>query len=308
MLDAFIPPIQQILIIAVPLLFAALGELITEKSGILNLGVEGMMLVGAIGGFIIAVSTGNSYLGLFGGMLAAMTIAGLFAFITIVLQASQIAAGLATTIFGAGLSAMLGSGFVGISLSPIAPLAIPLLSDIPFIGAAFFRHDPLVYLSILATISVWFFLQRTRAGMVLRAVGENHDAAHALGYAVNRMRFFAVLVGGAFSGLAGCYLSLVYTPLWSENMTAGRGWIAIALVVFGVWSPFRIMLGAYLFGTILFMQLFAQAQGFDLIPPAFLSMLPYLCTIVVLIFISRNLKRLRLNSPQSLGRNFFADS
>ena len=299
--------LAQILVIAVPLLLAALGELISEKAGVLNLGVEGMMLVGAIGGFMVAASFDTSFLGLVAGMLAASALAAVFAFLVLFLNASQVAAGLATTIFGIGLSAMLGKGYVGISLQPIAKLAIPLLGDIPFFGPVLFNHDPLVYLSIVLTVCVWYFFTKTRAGLIVRAVGENHHAAHALGYPVRLVRFAAVVAGGAFAGLAGCYLSLVYTPLWSENMTAGRGWIAIALVVFGVWAPFKVMLGAYLFGAISIAQLLVQARGISLVPTEFLSMLPYLGTILVLVIMSRNTRLLRLNAPQSLGKNFFAD-
>ena len=299
--------LAQVLIISVPLLLAALGELIAEKSGVLNLGVEGMMIVGAICGFIAAVVSGNSYLGFIAGMLAAAALAALFATLVLVINASQVAAGLATTIFGIGLSAMLGKDFVGISLTPLQPIHVAVLSDLPLIGKVLFQHDPIVYLSIALTALVWYLLYKTRAGLILRAVGENHHAAHALGYKVNKIRFLAVVTGGAFAGLGGCYLSLVYTPLWSENMTAGRGWIAIALVVFATWSPLRVMLGAYLFGAILIAQLLVQARGIDLIPSEFLSMLPYLSTIVVLALISRNPTVLRLNAPQCLGKNFFAE-
>lgn len=288
---------------ATPLLLAALGELVTEKSGILNLGIEGMMLVGAIAGFAVTATTGSASLGIVASALAGAAMGLLFAVLTLLLLTNQVATGLALTIFGIGLSALLGKPFVGRPLPRLPQLSIHGLSDLPLIGPLLFGQDALVYLSVFMAILVHFFLSRTRPGLILRAVGENHDAAHALGYPVIRIRFFAVLFGGAMSGLGGAYLSLAYTPLWSEGMTAGRGWIALALVVFSTWKSVRLLLGAYFFGFVSIAQLHAQGFGIQ-VPPEFLSMLPYIATILVLVLISRDATRIRLNAPACLGKVF----
>ena len=292
---------------ATPLLFAALGELVTEKSGVLNLGVEGMMLVGAVSAFAVAAGTGSLYAGAAAGALAGASLALLFGLLTLSLVANQVATGLALTIFGIGLSALLGQDYVGTPLNALPKLAVPGLSDAPFIGPVLFGHDALVYLSFALVAAVAWFLYRTRGGLVLRAVGESHDAAHAIGYPVIRIRYLAVAFGGAMAGIGGAYLSLVYTPMWIENMTAGRGWIALALVVFATWRPGRVVLGAYLFGGVTILQLHAQGVGLG-VASQLLSMLPYLATVLVLVLISRNRILIRLNAPADIGRTFKPDT
>ncbi|MCM8734215.1 ABC transporter permease [Azospirillum sp. A1-3] len=292
---------------ATPLLFAALGELVVEKSGVLNLGVEGMMLVGAVCGFAVTVQTGSATAGFLIAALAGAATASLFAVLTLFLLANQVATGLALTLFGVGLSALIGQGFVGIPLDGLPKLYIPGLTDLPVVGQAVFGQDVMVYLAVAAVPLVHLFLYRTRAGLVLRAVGENHTAAHALGYKVLRIRFLAVLFGGAMAGLGGAFLSMDYTPMWAENMTSGRGWIALALVVFATWKPARAMLGAWLFGGVTILQLHVQGLGID-VPSQLLSMLPYLATVLVLVLISRDVARIRLNAPACLGKLFHPDA
>ncbi|ALG70924.1 ABC transporter permease [Azospirillum thiophilum] len=292
---------------ATPLLFAALGELVVEKSGVLNLGVEGMMLVGAVCGFAVTVQTGSAVTGLVVAALAGAATASLFAVLTLFLLANQVATGLALTLFGVGLSALIGQGFVGIPLEGLPKLYIPGLTDLPVVGQALFGQDIMVYLAVAAVPLVHLFLYRSRAGLVLRAVGENHTAAHALGYKVLRIRFLAVMFGGAMAGLGGAFLSMDYTPMWAENMTSGRGWIALALVVFATWKPVRVMLGAWLFGGVTILQLHVQGLGID-VPSQLLSMLPYLATVLVLVMISRDLARIRLNAPACLGKLFHPDA
>lgn len=292
---------------ATPLLLAALGELVVEKSGVLNLGVEGMMLVGAVCGFAVTVQTGSATAGFLVAALAGAATASLFAVLTLFLLANQVATGLALTLFGVGLSALIGQGFVGIPLDGLPKLYIPGLTDLPVVGQAVFGQDVMVYLAVAAVPLVHLFLYRTRAGLVLRAVGENHTAAHALGYKVLRIRFLAVLFGGAMAGLGGAFLSMDYTPMWAENMTSGRGWIALALVVFATWKPARAMLGAWLFGGVTILQLHVQGLGID-VPSQLLSMLPYLATVLVLVLISRDVARIRLNAPACLGKLFHPDA
>jgi ABC-type uncharacterized transport system permease subunit len=286
-----------------PLVFAALGELVTEKSGVLNLGVEGMMLVGAIAAFAATAATGSPWTGVLAGMLAGAATALIFAVLTLTLMANQVAAGLALSLFGVGLSAFVGKSYESVSLDPSAPLTIPILSDIPLLGPVIFSQQPLVYVSWAAFAGIAWFMYRSRPGLVLRAVGEAPKSAHAIGYSVITIRYLATLFGGAMAGIGGAFLSVFYTPLWVENMTAGRGWIALALVVFATWRPARVMIGAYLFGGVTVAQFFAQGEG-AAIPSQFLSMLPYLATIVVLVIISRNLNTIRLNAPVSLGKPF----
>ena len=286
-----------------PLLLAATGELITEKSGVLNLGVEGMMLIGAITAFATTTITDSAVLGVLAGAAAGTSLAFVFGVLVLIFLANQVATGLALTIFGIGLSALVGTGFVGIALEPLPKLDLGHISAVPVIGQILFGQDFLVYLSFFMVILVAFFLSKTRLGLVLRAVGESHDSAHALGYPVLLVRFLAILFGGFMCGLAGSYLSLAYTPLWAENMTAGRGWIAVALVVFGTWRAGRVALGAYLFGAITILQLHVQGWGLE-IASQFMSMLPYLATIVVLVIISRDGAKIRLNAPQSIGKAF----
>ena len=289
-----------------PLVYAALGELVTEKSGVLNLGVEGMMLVGAIVAFIVAATTKSPWLGVGAGMLAGAALSVLFAVVTLTLQANQVASGLALSLFGVGLSAFIGLDYVSVVIEPIRPLAIGGLSDLPVIGKLLFAHNPLVYVSFGLFAAIQWFLYRTRAGLVLRAVGESPQSAHAIGYPVVRIRYLAVLFGGACAGLGGAYLSLAYNPSWTEGMTAGRGWIALALVVFATWKPWRVLAGAYLFGGVTLAQFQAQALGVEL-PAQYLSMLPYVATIVVLAIISRDAATIKLNAPASLGRPFHPD-
>ncbi len=288
---------------ATPLIFAALGELITEKSGVLNLGVEGMMLVGAVAGFIAASVTDNIYFGLSIAIISGIAIALIHGLLTITITANQVATGLALSIFGSGLSAFIGTGYVGKTITGLQPVDIPILKSIPLLGEVLFHQDILVYASVVLVIAVWWFLRSTRAGLVLRSIGESPDVADALGLPVNRVRYLAVMFGGAMAGLAGGYLSLAYTPLWTENITGGRGWIAIALVVFATWKPERILLGAYLFGGVGAIQLILQGLGVN-ISPDILSSLPYLVTILVLVFISRDNTRIKLETPASLGQSF----
>lgn len=301
--DAVMAVALTIITAATPLVFAALGELVVEKAGVLNLGLEGMMLVGAVSGFAAAVYFDNALMACLVAVLCGVLCASLFALLVLRLYASQVATGLGLTIFGTGLSALLGQHLIGTAYPGLDTYAIPVLSDIPWFGAVLFNHDLLVYGSFLLPLLVIAFLHHTRAGLILRAVGHSHDAAHAMGYHVIRVRFLAIAFGGAMAGLAGAYLSLAYSPMWAENMSAGRGWIALALVVFATWRAGWVFIGAYLFGGITILQLHAQAFGVH-VPAQFLSMLPYLATIVVLVMISRDQNRIRLNAPGSIGKPF----
>lgn len=291
---------------ATPLVIASLGELVTERAGVLNLGVEGMMVMGAVSAFAATALSGSPYLGVLAGIVAGALFSLLFGFLTLTLVANQVATGLALTILGLGVSGMAGEAFVGQPGIKLPPVAIPLLSDIPFIGPLLFRQDLIFYLSIALVFGVSWFLFKSRAGLRLRAVGDSHASAHALGIKVIRLRYLAVLFGGACAGLAGAQLSLIYTPQWTENMTAGRGWIALALVVFASWRPWRVLAGGYLFGAVSIGQLHAQALGLG-IPSQFLSALPYLATIAVLIVISHNRRTTLINTPASLGKPFVPD-
>ncbi len=303
MSEMIIPIVLAVISTATPLLLAATGELVTEKSGVLNLGVEGMMLMGAVIGFITGLASGNHVLALAAAAAAGTGMAALFGLLTLILRANQVASGLALTIFGVGLSALLGAGYVGQPITALPPVFPGALARVPVIGPLLFGHDILVYLSFVMIGAVSWFLYRTRAGLVLRAVGDAHDSAHAIGYPVIGIRFAATLFGGAMAGLAGAYLSLSYTPMWAENMTAGRGWIALALIVFATWRPGRVLSGAYLFGAVSILQLHAQGAGWG-IPAQFLNMLPYLATIIVLVVISRNSTRIHLNAPACIGKVF----
>lgn len=291
---------------ATPLLLAAMGELVVERSGVLNLGVEGMIVMGAVVAFGTAQLTGNPYLGTLFGALAGCVFSLLFGFLTLTLVTNQVATGLALTILGLGLSGMIGENFVGEPGVQLKPIAIPLLDNLPLLGPLIFKQDIIFYLSILCVVGVSWFLFRTRLGLQLRAIGDSHGSAHALGISVIKTRYCAVMFGGACAGLAGAQLSLVYTPQWVENMSAGRGWIALALVVFASWRPLRVLAGAYLFGAVTIGQLHAQALGFG-IPSQFLSALPYLATILVLVLISRNRRLTLMNTPASLGQSFVPD-
>jgi ABC-type uncharacterized transport system permease subunit len=289
---------------ATPLAYAALGELVVERTGVLNLGVEGMMLVGAMSGFAVGVTSGSLLLGYLAAAAGGMLIALLFGFLTLTLQTNQVATGLALTLFGVGLSAFAGRAFVGLPIGRVPFLHLPGLSDLPVLGPLLFHYDPLVYLSVALCVLIAWVLKATRLGLRIRAVGEQPSVAHALGEPVIRIRYLAVLFGGAMSGIAGAYLSTAVTPMWVEGMSAGRGWIALALVVFGTWKPWRVLGGAYLFGTVTVLQLYAQGLGVH-IPSEFLSMLPYLATIIVLVLICRDAKTILLNQPASLGRSFY---
>jgi general nucleoside transport system permease protein len=306
MMDHLIPILVAAVAAGTPMVFAALGELVTEKSGVLNLGVEGMMLMGAVTGFAVASQTGNPWLGAVAGMVAGAAMALIFAVLTLNLMANQVASGLALTLFGIGLSAFLGKPYESVSLVVAPPPAIPLLSQIPVVGPLLFNYHLLVYVSWALFAAIAWFLYKSRAGLVLRSIGESPESAHAIGYPVIRIRYLATLFGGAMAGLGGAYLSEFYAPLWVEGMTAGRGWIALALVVFATWRPARVMIGAYLFGGVTIAQFFAQGAGVS-IPSQFLSSLPYLATIVVLVFISRNLATIRLNAPVSLSKSYRPD-
>ena len=305
MIDWLVPAFLTIVTAATPLVFAALGETVVEKAGVLNLGVEGMMIMGAIAAFATAVSTDSGLLAVLAGAGAGALIALIFGVLTVYLQSNQVATGLALTIFGLGPSALIGHSYVGKTFDGLPKLNIPGISDIPVIGPLLFGHDGLVYFSVLSVGLVAWFLTRTRAGLLIRAVGENHDAAHSIGYSVTLIRMGAILFGGAMAGIGGAYLSVSYTPLWVENMTAGRGWIALALVVFASWKPWRGFFGAYLFGGITIIQLYAQGMGVE-VSAQFLSMLPYIATILVLVIISRDSAKARLNAPACLGKNFHA--
>lgn len=285
------------------LALAALGELIAEKSGVLNLGVEGMMLCAAIAGFAMTVHTGSNTLGFLAGIVAGAALAAVFGWLVIWLNSNQYATGLALMLFGTGLSAFVGVGYVQATLPDRPKFNWFGLGDIPVLGPALFRLHPLVYLTIALTAFMVWWLYRTRSGLVLRSVGESPESANALGYPVRRIRLLAVVFGGAMSGLAGAYLSLVYTPLWVQGMVGGKGWIALALVVFGTWRPLRVLLGAYLFGGVTMLQYYLQSEGVE-IPSQFLTMTPYLATVVVLALISRNATWIRINMPASLGKVF----
>ncbi|MFZ0100303.1 MAG: ABC transporter permease [Gemmobacter sp.] len=297
--------ISALMVASVPILLAAIGELVVERAGVLNLGVEGMMIMGAICGFITAVETGSPTLGFIGGAAGGAILSLLFALLTQVMQANQVASGLALTLFGLGLSSLLGQGYVGIKPPLTGSVPFGPLADIPFFGKVLFSHDPFVYLSVVIVAAVWAFLKFTRGGLILRAVGESHDAAHALGYKVQRIRLLAILFGGAMAGLGGAYLSLVRVPQWVDGITAGAGWIALAIVVFASWRPWRALLGAWLFGGITQLQLNLQAAQVS-IPVEYLSMSPYLVTILVLVVMSSGRGRASLNAPACLGQNFHA--
>ncbi|MDF1718316.1 MAG: ABC transporter permease [Antarcticimicrobium sp.] len=293
--------IASLMVAATPLLLAAIGELVVERAGVLNLGVEGMMIVGAISGFAIAVETGSPWLGFLGAAVGGALLSLLFVILTQVALANQVASGLSLTLFGLGLSSLMGQRYVGVKPPQMPDIHIPGLSDLPVLGPILFSHDLMLYLGVGIIAAVWAVLKYTRAGLILRAVGENHDAAHALGYKVVRIRIAAILFGGACAGLGGAYISLIRVPQWTEGMTAGVGWIALALVVFASWKPWRVLLGAYLFGGVTVVQLNLQAAGVA-IPVEYLAMSPYLVTILVLVILSAD----KSSAPASLGRIFHA--
>ncbi|MBP0578363.1 ABC transporter permease [Labrys sp. LIt4] len=291
------------IIAATPLIYAALGELVVEKSGVLNLGIEGMMLMGAAFAFWAVMAGLPMPVAILIGALAGAAASLLFGVLALTFLTNQYAAGLALAIFGSGISAFVGRNFGSAPIEALKPLDIPLLSQLPVIGPMFFRFDALVYLALILFAAISWFLYRTKAGLILRTMGESPETSHAIGYPVVRIRYMAVLFGGLMAGLAGAYLSVAYTPLWVENMTAGKGWISLALVVFATWRPLRVLLGAWLFGGMTILQLQGQALGLA-VPSELLSALPYLATIVVLVLISRNRQMLALHFPASLAKPF----
>lgn len=302
-MSSILPLILAALVAGTPLVYAALGELITERSGVLNLGVEGMMVTGAAVSFIVAMATGNLWLAVGAAMLSAGALSLLFGLLAISLRANQVAVGLTLTIFGTALGAYIAQSYVGMALSFPAAGATGSLSLLPVIGPVFSKVHPLVWLSWVLFGGVWWYLNRTRAGLAMRAVGESPTSAHAIGYPVMRIRYLATLFGGAMAGVAGAYIAIVYAGLWTEGLIAGRGWIAVALVVFATWRPGRCVAGAYLFGGVTMAQLFAQSAGIR-VPSELMSALPYLATIVVLVVISRDTRLMRLNVPASLNKPF----
>jgi simple sugar transport system permease protein len=299
--------LASLMVAATPIILAAIGELVVEKSGVLNLGVEGMMITGAICGFAIAVQTGSPIVGFIGAAVGGAFLSLIFGLLTQYLMSNQVATGLALTLFGLGLSSLLGQGYIGVKPPQTQKLDFGPLSDIPGLGPVLFNHDAMVYVALFLVIATWAALKFTRAGLVLKAVGENHDAAHALGYKVIRIRIMAIMFGGAMAGMGGAYLSLIRVPQWTEGMTAGAGWIALAIVVFGAWRPMRVLLGAYLFGGVTVLQLNLQAAGLA-IPVEYLSMSPYLITILVLVIMSSGKSRASLAAPASLGQSFHASN
>ncbi|WP_375465557.1 ABC transporter permease [uncultured Methylobacterium sp.] len=302
-LDVVQMVLVTVLTASTPLILAAIGELMAERSGVLNLGVEGMMVLGAAAGFAVAVETGSTLLGALGGAGAGLALSALFGLLTIGLAANQVASGLALTILGLGLSGLVGVSYVGMKRDPAPALHLPVLSDLPGVGRLLFGQDAFVYAAVALVAGVSWFLWRTRAGLTLRAIGDDHTATHALGLPVRRVRVLSVLFGGACAGLAGAYLSLAYTPFWSPGMTAGRGWIALALVVFASWRPLRVAAGALLFGGTTVLQLHAQAASLGL-PGQALSAVPYLATILALVLLSLGRRRGGSLAPAALGRDF----
>ena len=297
--------IASIMVAATPILLAALGELIVEKAGVLNLGVEGMMIIGAVCGYVVAVNSGSPWLGFIGAAFGGAALSMVFGLLTQYLMTNQVATGLALTLFGLGLSALIGTEYLQLRPPPVSDISFGALAEIPFLGQVLFQHDAIVYLSLALVIATWAFLRFTRAGLILRAVGESHASAHALGYKVIRVRLLAIAFGGACAGLGGAYLSLIRVPQWTEGMTAGAGWIALAIVVFGSWKPLWVLVGAYLFGGVTVLQLNLQAAGLA-VPVEYLSMSPYLITILVLVVMSSGRGRSALNAPADLGKIFHA--
>ena len=293
--------LAALMVASTPILLAAIGELVVERAGVLNLGVEGLMITGAVCGYMVAHETGSATVGFIGAALGGMVISSIFAFLVLVLMTNQVASGLALTLFGLGFAALLAQGYTPTYDVSIVRANLPVLSDLPVLGPILFRHDLMVYISLLLVAGVWYVLHRTHAGLILRAVGENHDAAHAQGYNVRLIRFAAILFGGACAGLGGAYISLIRVPQWVDGITAGAGWIALAIVVFASWRPGRLVIGAYIFGGVTVLQLNLQAEGIA-IPVQYLSMAPYLATIVVLVLLSGG------RAPGSLGKLFHASN
>lgn len=307
MLDSIVFVLAGTLAAATPLLFAAMGETVVEKSGVLNLSIEGMMAIGAATGFVVATSSESYLSGFVIAALASTALSLVFATLVLVFRANQVASGLAVGILGLGFSVLIGKNYEGKTITPISDLSFGSLSDIPVLGDILFSHDPMVYAGIASVLLTSLLLSHSRLGLILRAVGESPQAASAIGYPVLLIRFLAVAFGGAMAGIGGAYLTLGYTPLWAEGLVAGRGWIVVALVVFGMWRPIRIAMGAYLFGAVSLLELFIQGQGFA-IPSQLMSALPYIITIIILAAISRNPRLIRLNHPASLGQTYSRDA
>jgi ABC-type uncharacterized transport system permease subunit len=305
-MDQLLPILVATLVAGTPLVYAALGELVVERAGVLNMGVEGMMVIGAVIAFIVMMATGSLVLSVVAAMLAAMLLALMFAVLAVSFRANQVAVGLALTIFGTSLASFIGKAYIGMAIVVEPSSVSARAAKIPLLGVVLGQLHPLVWMSWVFFAGVWYFMTRSRAGLILRAVGESPTSAHALGYSVNTIRYLATLFGGAAAGIAGAYVSIIYTSLWTEGLIAGRGWIAVALVVFATWRPGRCFLGAYLFGGATIAQLFAQSAGIGL-PSELMSALPYIVTIVVLVLISRNAALMRLNVPASLGKPFAAE-
>ena len=297
--------IITILLTSIPILLAGLGELVTEKSGVLNLGVEGMMLCGAVAALGSVLIFGNPYVGILFGALAGILISLIFSFFTITVMTNQVATGLGLTIFATALTGLIGEPFIGKTAASLPKLEILILSDIPFLGKILFSNDILVYFSIFLIFFIHYGLQNTKIGIIIRAVGDNHDSAHSIGYSVKLVRWFSTSFGGMCAGMGGAYIPLALTPHWSEGMTAGKGWIALALVVFASWMPIRLLIGALIFGGITILQFVAQARGWD-VPSQFLNMLPYLTTIIALALISIKLKQNNY-APACLGKHFLGN-
>lgn len=306
MTPVLVPILVGTVVAATPLIYAAMGELVAERSGVLNLGVEGMMLMGAVAAFGLRIAGYPAVVAGLAAAVAGAVSAFVFAFLALTLRTNQYAAGLALTILGSGLSGFIGHNYGGLSVESIAHVHLGALSELPVVGPVVFAQDPMVYVALALTAAITWFLYRTKAGLVVRAIGEAPHSALAIGYDVIRIRYLTTIFGGAMAGLGGAYLSLSYTPLWVEDMTAGRGWIALALVVFASWRPARLLLGACLFGGVSVIQLFAQGFGIAL-PSELLSALPYVATIIVLVAMSRNARTLRLNAPVSLAQAFHPD-
>ena len=302
-MDVAIAIVTGTVVAATPLLFAAMGELVVERSGVLNLGIEGMMLIGAVTAFSLSLAGWPAPVAALAAVAAGAASSLLFGGLALTLLANQYAAGIALAILGSGLSAFIGRDFGAAPIEPVGPIHVPVLSEAPFIGPVLFGYDPMVYLALVLFGAVWWVLYRTKAGLVIRIIGENPQAAHDVGYRVIPIRYATVVFGGAMAGLGGAYLALAYTPLWVENLTSGRGWIALALVVFASWRPLRVLLGALLFGGVNILQFHAQSRGIG-IPSELLSALPYLATILVLVLISRNRRMQKVNFPASLARPF----
>ena len=306
-MDAYALLVAATLNAGTVLALASLGLLINEKAGIVNLGAEGMMLCAAIAGFATVVHTGSDVFGFAAGIAAGALMAAIFGVLVIWLNTNQYATGLALSLFGAGFSAFAGISYVQEKIADRTHFEVPYLADIPLLGPALFRQHPLVYFTVIFALALVWFLYRTRAGLILRSVGESPESAHALGYPVRWIRLAAVVAGGALCGLAGAYISVVYTPLWVEGMVSGKGWIALALTTFATWRPARVLLGAYLFGGVTMLQFHLQGVGVD-VPSQLLTMLPYIATIVVLALISRNPRWIRINMPASIGKPFYPGS